>query len=217
MAVTLSSQCFIDLEYFNTNFNSTIIKNSEDQDKLYNILNYIVALFEHLTGRILKARDFSSDVQLASYSEEYTNFDGPRGNIFWFPTYPVNSITSFSISGTTISAATDYQGDTGYLLYKELGKLIYFGGFDYGYFKNIVVNYNAGYGSTHKYYSELQYLTYLLASEQYVLEAGNENLIAETIGNYKYVRLNPRDLEKFKGLYPKIYYGIMKFRREVIV
>jgi hypothetical protein len=210
--VTLSPYAFIDEDYFFYMNNETEAYDDVEIDKIRNIINYITNLFEYFCGRKLKARDFYSYDE-EDMEEEYAIFDPPRGEIFWFPTYPINSITSFTISGVNISEATDYDDTIGYFLYKKTGKLVYSYGFDYGYLKNIKVDWNGGYNDTHSEYAELQYLTYNMCSELWSINPGEGNLISETIGNYKWLKMSPKDLDNFKGLYPNIFFALSKYRK----
>jgi len=208
--ILLSEYAFIDEEYFL--YTSGETEDSNNSDKINILINYVTNLFEYFCGRKLKARDFYSYDE-EDMEEEYAIFDPPKGNTFWFPTYPINSITSFTISGINISEATNYDNTTGYFLYKKTGKLVYSYGFDYGYNKNIKVDWNGGYNNTHSEYSELQYLTYLMCSELWNVNPGESNLISETIGNYKWMKMSPKDLDNFKGLYPNIFFALSKYRK----
>ena len=131
-------------------------------------------------------------------------------------------MTEFLISGTEITEAssTTYDSSSGYYLYKDRGRLTYSLGFDYGYQKNVKAKYNAGYLVTHSQYSELQFYTYLLVKSLYerIQEAESANdVISETMGNYRYVKASSKDLASFFGIPDVAFHAIFRdFRRETL-
>ena len=139
-----------------------------------------------------------------------------------FLLWPVNTLTEFLISGTEITeaSATTYDSSSGYYLYKDRGRLTYSLGFDYGYQKNVKAKYNAGYLVTHSQYSELQFYTYLLVKSLYerIQEAESANdVISETMGNYRYVKASSKDLASFFGIPDVAFHAIFRdFRRETL-
>lgn len=189
----LLSSCFIDIDYYN----SLLIDYPEDQidvsietDKVerFNLIsNYVTTFFEKYTNRLLKSRDYSYlSTDTDSYNPDVTIFDGILGNFFYFPNYPVNSITTFIVSDNIILEASDYSDTSGYFLYKPAGKLKYYGGFDYGYLQNIKIKYNAGYSDTSMEYSTLQYLTFQAVKQLIDMNPSDNLILSETLGSYKY-------------------------------
>lgn len=220
----LSSNSFLTFDYFN-DMSGLGITDSIEEDNFNSIANYVINLFELFCSRPLKSRTFSPNpltddippIANTNYDPDRTIFDGPDGIVFWFPTYPVSSIISFSVSGTAISASTDYTADAGYVLYSKTGKLIYNSGFDYGYLRNVETEFIAGYQSTDLEYEQLTYLQYSLVLDLYnTSKEGNDSFISERIGSYSYTRPSVKDMQKLSGLYPKIFYGLFYFKRIII-
>jgi hypothetical protein len=210
---TLLDSAFIDVSYFEENSGLTITPGSDDETRLIYLINTAVDVLEGICGRKLKARDFSYDPLDSDYDQEYSIFDGPSGINFWFPTYPINSLTTLIISEDTIIPATGYDDNDGYFLYNKSGKLVYYYGFDYGYNQNVKINWNGGYNSNHDEYAELQYLTYQLVKKLWDGNPGDDELISETLDNYKYTKASPKDLAKFFGLPPFVFYNLFKYKR----
>lgn len=220
--MAISSNAFIDIDYFNQmagDEDLIVISSSEqsiDELRLETLINITTKFFEEFCNRLLKARDFSYDPASDNYNPEYSIFDPPLKTIFWFPTYPVNSITEFTISDTAIIASTGYADDSGYFLYSKTGKLVYSYGFDYGYIQNIKVKWNGGYDTTHEEYKELQYLTYLFVKYLWDNDPNDDGLISETLGNYKYTKASAKDLAKYFGVPPFIFYTLTNYKRIAI-
>lgn len=216
--MSLSSHAFIDRTYFNSMSGESISAGSADETKLFNLINFSVKVFDSFCKRKLKARDFSYVSSSVNYDPEYSIFNPPIGDTFWFPTYPVNSLTTFIISSDTITEATDYDDIDGYYLYKHLGKLVYEYGFDPGYNKNIKAVWNGGYNSTNHPddYASLQYLQYCFVKELWSSVPGDDRIISESIGNYRYTLASPDALAKFFGISPVIFHNLSRFKREVI-
>lgn len=208
MATILSANAFIDYAYYNSIFGTTYAVTDE---KLIILINTVTEIFETVCNRFLKARDFSYISTDVAYNPEFSIFDPPEKDIFYFPTYPVNTLTTFKISGTIITSATDYDGDDGYVLYNNIGKLVYTDGFDFGYFKNIETKWNGGYASGSHYYSSLQYWS-ALAVNKFLNNPVDSELVSESIGNYKYTK-NPEYLSQFKGLFPDVYLNLLQLRK----
>lgn len=208
MAETLSTNAFIDYAYYNSLSGESFT--STDQ-QLIILINTITEIFETTANRLLKARDFSYDLDSVSYNADYSIFDPPENENFYFPTFPVNSITEIKISDVIITAATDYYADDGYVLYNRAGKLYYYNGFDYGYFKNIKIKWNGGYASGSPLYSALQYWTYLSVNKM-LNNTVNSEMLSESIGNYRYTK-NPEYLSQFKGLLPEVYKYLIRLSK----
>lgn len=220
--MSINSNSFIDIDYYNSMVGESdlIIVSSSgqsyDEIRLTNLINMVATFMELFCDRLLKARDFSYISTEDSYDPKYSIFDPPPKSIFWFPTYPVNTITTFIISDTTILPASSYDDDTGYFLYNSTGKLVYYYGFDYGYNQNIKVKWNGGYTTDHKEYEELQYLQYLLVNNFWNNDPNDDGLLSETLGNYKYTKADPKTLAKFFGVPPFIFYSLSNYRRTAI-
>lgn len=210
---SLLSSAFIDSAYFRYMTEEEIDEGSEDEIRLIYLINAITVMFEKVCGRKLKARDFSYDPLSVNYDFQYSIFDPPPRTIFWFPTYPVNSLTTFIVSDDTITEATDYEDTDGYFLYPENGKLVYSYGFDYGYNQNVKAVWNGGYSSTNSAYNELQYLTYQVVKKLWDSEPGDDEKISETLDNYKYTKASPEQLSKFFGMPPFVFYNLFNYKR----
>jgi hypothetical protein len=221
MPVAISDISFINLSYYNMLNLSDIASGSDEGDRLSSIINSNILIMEKFCNRPLKARNFYYEApveelegEIYNYDEKYSTFNPPEGTSFWFPTYPVNSITEFLITGTAISPSTDYTGDDGYILYKSKGNLYYSGGFDYGYFNNVKIKWNGGYSSSHiEDYNQLQYIQFLFTKFLYDNDPINDSIIKETLSNYSYTRANPKDLADFMGIPILVFNLLNSYRR----
>jgi len=221
----LQTNALIDLEYFlAVSGLSELEKN--DTDKVISIINSVSRMFEMICNRPLKATTYdyaptitSGDPPVESdnpdYSERYAFFDGIQGTAFYFPTYPVNSITTLLINDVVISAATSYDDLTGYHLYKANGRIDYYGSFYYGYNKNIKIKWNGGYASTTPEMEELKFLCYTMV-QTIINTPANPNLQSEKIGNYSYTNYAPSVIKDLQGLNPSVFAGLRRYRKEVI-
>ncbi|MDY0313749.1 MAG: hypothetical protein RBR32_01600 [Bacteroidales bacterium] len=211
LTVTLNS--FIDIAFFEMLYQSEV-SNEDERFRLVNIINFVTVMMEEICGRNLKARDYTYDSESNDYDQQYSIFDPPNGTVFWFPTYPVNSITTLIISDDTISAASDYDDNEGYFIYKESGKLVYEYGFDPGYYQNVKVAWNGGYNSSHRKYQELQNLQYLITKKIYDSDVESDSeMISEQLDNYKYIKADPNKLSKFLSISPFVFHNLMRFKR----
>jgi len=127
--MALNDSALINKTYFKQMWDGEEI----DEDILENLINAVSVAFELFCNRRLKERSYTYDeddltdeegeeIEGIYYVPEYTIFDGIKGSIFYFPTYPVSLITSFLISGITITevASTEYTLSDGYKLYKKV-------------------------------------------------------------------------------------------------
>lgn len=211
----LNSNALLTFEEFTTFYGHDAF--TIDIQVIESLINQVSTLFENFCNRILKATTFTYDSQSQNYDVNLLNycvFDPPPNTIFYFPTYPVNSLTTFSISGTVIPAAssTDYLGETGYVLYNKSGKLLYIYGFDYGYFKNVKAIWNGGYSETSVEMSELKRLCFDMC-KSILNQPDNFNIQSETIGQYQYQLISPTLQKTMYGLPPNIYTSLSKYKR----
>lgn len=219
--MALNVNALIDTTYFFQMYDDdTLIDDPEQKNKIEDLINATSTAFEKFCNRTLKARTFTFDTENSDYDANYLHyaiFDAPKGSVFWFPTYPVNSVTSFYISGTEISVAEegDYDASDGYLLYGKQGKLFYSQGFDYDYKRNIKVEWNGGYTEDHVEMSDLQYQCFL-AMRQYLNMPTNALLESERIGNYSYKIMAADVQQKLRGLAPNIFENLMFYRKVAI-
>jgi hypothetical protein len=213
-----NSNAIIDLTYFQQLWTGTAV----DPDRLEYIVNAVSTVFDRFCNRPLKERiytyvsgtddDFDEGVEY-EYIPEYTIFDAPKDNVFWFPTYPVSEIYEFLISDIEITSSTDYTADSGFILYSDKGKLIYNDGFDYNYLQNIKVKWKGGYASTSIEMSQLQYLCFLTIKD--ILNAPNNMTFkSEKIMQYSYTTIDPSFLKELQGLSPRVFSDLSKYRRE---
>lgn len=220
MDITLNANALMDLDTFYTLYQQlvdpTIKGDGADQDQMVVFLiNAVSTAFERFCNRPLVHRTFHYDDGEADYAPEYTIFDPPPYNTFWFPTYPVTAITSFLIRGTAITETTDNLATDGYVLYKKTGKLIYDQGFDIGYYKTINVAWAGGYQSTDVEYHELQSLLFQTI-KSLRNQPRNPILKSEKIGQYAYETHSAYLVSVMKGLAPEVFQGLGRYRREPI-
>lgn len=225
----LIDSALIDLEYYDILAGTAYADEttpSADANKIMALINNVSVSFEKICNRVLKARTFDYDITKPEYDEKYSIFDGPKGVYFYFPTYPVNSVTKFMINDIEIVVATAYDDIAGYHLYKSQGKIAYYGGYsyaalsgrgsyEYGNFRNVKVKWNGGYNSTDMEMEELKYLCYDMV-RTLLYAPNNPNLQSEKIGNYAYTNFSVVNLIAMKGLNPKVYSDLMRYRKEVI-
>lgn len=205
MALTVSEHSFIDIDDFNLMAGETLVPvssstQSADEMKLIMLINSVIGFMEKFCNTLLKARDFSYLPADASYDPHYSIFDPPKGDTFWFPVVPVNSITTFLISDIAITPATTYDATDGYVLYSQKGSLFYADGFEYGYRKNVKVKWNGGIVEGTEDYTQLQYIQYLFVKYLWNEEPVNDNIISETFSNYAYKKTNIKDLSEYLGI-----------------
>jgi len=218
--MSLLSFALIDTDYYKTMMGLSSLDQATT-DKVINLINKATVAFEDFCNRPLKARTFDyapldgQGQDNADYSERYAIFDGITGVEFYFPTYPVNSVTSFYINDVEIIAATDYSDLTGYHLKNAVGKLVYYGSFYYGYVKNIKAKWNGGYTANHAELEELKYLCFDMV-RTLVNVPNNPNLQSEKIGNYSYTNYSPLMLKEMQGLNAQIFSDLRRYRKEVI-
>jgi len=209
--MALQASALIDVDFYNTLSGEDF---DDDDEKIIALINAATSLMENFCNRYLKARDFTYDTESENYDQRYSIFDGPKFNQFWFPTYPLNSLTEFIISDVEIILATDYTDTTGYFLYPEKGLLVFDGGFDYGYMQNVTAIWNGGYVSGSIELTELQMMCYELV-KNFLSAPENSNKISEKIGNYSYT-LNPAAITaKMMGLSPSVFGELGKYKREI--
>jgi hypothetical protein len=216
--MALSDNAFIGVDYFNLMSGDELViesssGQSNDELRLINLINSITKFFECFCNRTLKTRDFSYISTDLSYNPQYSIFDPPPKETFWFPTYPVNTLTTFIIGEDVILPSINYEDNDGYFLYNHIGKLIYSYGFDYGCLQNIKVKWNGGYKTTHEEYAELQYLTYLFTKSLFDNDPNQDGIISETLGNYKYTKTNPKDLSQYLGVPSFIFHTLNNYKR----
>ncbi len=216
--MALNENALIDTTYFYQMYaDEEWIEDEKEKTMIEDMINAVSSEFEKFCNRKLKARDYSYDSEDSGYSIDllhYAIFDAPEGYTFWFPTYPVNSLTEFVVSGTAISEAEadDYDASDGYRLYNRRGKLIYGQGFDFNYLQNIQVKWNGGYTDDCEEMSDLRYLCFS-AIKQFMNAPDNEMLQSERIGNYTYKLMSPEFQRELRGLAPTIFENLMPYKK----
>jgi len=104
-------------------------------------------LFEHLTNRKLKARDYSYDSTSEDYDPDNAILNGYNRDRIMLPQYPVNSITTLRINEMEISARDTMYG-CGYVLSdKEAGVVTLSCYLFTTGLKNIELAFNAGFST----------------------------------------------------------------------
>jgi hypothetical protein len=235
-APVLAANALLDLETFYVMYQQQVNSSYETDDGgpvdefVIRSINAASTTFEKFCNRRLKAQYYSYDPADALpiddqdpnednivylYDTEYSIFDPPKSNRFWFPTYPINSINIFSIRDVVVSPSTDYFATDGYILYKNTGLLVYDQGFDYGYYRCVKVKWNGGYldGSDEMY--QLQHLLFQ-AVKTIISAPENPLLQSETIGSYQYQNYSGFVLNSLKAYSPEIFVNLGRYRRESI-
>jgi hypothetical protein len=218
--LSLNANALLDLNTFYHMYKTLVNPNldEEDNDKKIMItwaINGVSEQFERFCNRPLKARDYSYLPADASYNPDRSIFDPPPKNVFWFPTYPVNSLTTLLVYDVAVAASTDNLATDGYILYNKTGKLIYDQGFYYGYYKTIKVKWNGGYSATSYEMSELQMLCFKMVNSLLGMKS-NPLLQSETIGGYQYQLFSPTLINTMRGMSPDVYANLGRYRREAI-
>jgi len=216
--MALNDNALIDTTYFYQMYSDEDwLEDEKEKSRIEELINAVSFEFEKFCNRKLKARDYTYDSEDEAYSIDliqYSVFDAPTGYTFWFPTYPVNSVTEFIVSGITISAADadDYDASDGYILYPRRGKIIYSQGFDYNYLQNIKIKWNGGYSDDHEAMSDLKFLCFS-AIKQFMNAPDNEMMQSERIGNYTYKLMSADFQRELRGLAPTIFENLMPYRK----
>jgi len=232
MTVALAVNALLDLESFYSMYQQQVNSSYETDDGgpvdefVIRSINAASTTFEKFCNRRLKARYYSYDPDdadpqkvgagiLYNYDPEYTVFDPPKNSRFWFPTFPINSITEFLVRDIEIIPSTNYLATDGYIIYKNQGYIIYEQGFDFGYYKCVKVKWNGGYldGSDEMY--QLQHL--LFQSVKTIISAPENPLLqSETIGSYQYQNYSGFVLNALKSFSPEIFVNLGRYRKESI-
>jgi len=214
----LNDNALIDTTYFyQMHSDDDFLENEKEKTMIEDMINAVSSEFEKFCNRKLKARDYTHDDQADEYDVKllhYCIFDAPREYVFWFPTYPINSLSELLVSGLEISVAEtdDYDASDGYLLYSKKGKLIYGQGFDYNYLQNVKIKWNGGYTDDHEEMADLKYLCFS-AIKQFMNAPDNEMLQSERIGNYTYKLMSPEFQKQLRGLAPTIFENLMPYKK----
>ena len=220
--MSLNANAIMDATYFNQMWQGEELT----VDRIEHFINAVSTAFEKFCNRFLIERSytFDDDDLIDEESEpikgiynipEYTIFDAPPQTSFWFPTYPVSSVSLFQISGTEISSATDFLGDNGYILYNRTGKLVYSYGFDYPYLQNVKVKWIGGYSSSSIEMSHIRYLCFL-SIKDIINSPQNMTYESEKIGQYSYKTIPTYFLKSLQGLSPKVFSDLKSYRKESI-
>jgi len=218
----LNNNALIDTTYFYQMYtDEDWLEDEKEKTAIEAMINAVSSEFEKFCNRKLKARNYTYDSgDTDDYDANilhYAVFDGPTGYTFWFPTYPVNSVSELIISGTTISVADsdDYDASDGYVLNSRRGKIIYSQGYDYPYLQNVQVKWNGGYDDDHEAMSDLRYLCFS-AIKQFMNAPDNEMMLSERIGNYTYKLMGADFQRELRGLAPTIFENLMPYRKVAI-
>ncbi len=152
---TIVEWAFTDLEDLKS-FLSIPSSTSTHDDLLENLINGASGFIESYTNRRLKSTTYDSDTVA---DRKFTWYDGDNTKRLFLREYPITAVSEVTVSGATISAAsdTDYYGSTGYLIRQDRGELFYDNYWEVG-MQNIRVSYTAGYLSTDREWYELQEL-----------------------------------------------------------
>ena len=123
--MALNKNALIDTTYyFQMSDDEDMLEDEQAKNMIEDIINAVSTQFEKFCNRMLVERTFTHDSEDTDNYDasllHYSIFDGPKFGSFYFPTYPLTSITKLEISGTEISAAAedDYDASEGYILYK---------------------------------------------------------------------------------------------------
>lgn len=108
------------------------------------LIDRVTAQCEQYTGRKLKARDYHYDSADSDYDPDNAILDGNGEQYLFTPQWPINSVSILTIGDTTITERESWD-ETGYVIYKDQGR-IYLAGYTFTEgIKNIFLAYNAGY------------------------------------------------------------------------
>lgn len=204
--------------YFQMSDDEAMLEDERAKTMIEDMINAVSTQFEVFCNRLLAERTFTyDDADTDNYDLNllhYAVFDAPKAANFWFPTYPVSSITYFGVSGTEISvaAADDFDASDGYLLYPRKGKLVYTQGFDYPYLQNVKAIWTGGYNEDHVELADLKHLCYM-AIKNYVNAPENTMMESERMGNYTYKLMSPYFQKALRGFSPQIFENLMKYRK----
>ena len=215
---SLNENALIDTDYYYAMVGDEAEGDLEERNAIETLINAVSSQFEKFCNRKLKARNYTYDSgDTNDYDIDllhYAVFDAPQGYTFFFPTYPVNSISEFLVSGLEISAAAadDYDASDGYQIYPRRGKLIYSQGFDYSYLQNVQIKGNRRSRTTPVVIGALQYLCFSTI-KQYMNAPDNEMLQSERIGNYTYKLMSPEFQRVLRGLAPTIFENLMPYKK----
>jgi hypothetical protein len=217
--MALNKNALIDTTYyFQMSDDEDVLEDEQVKNMIEDIINAVSTQFEKFCNRLLVERTFTHDVaDTTNYDASflhYSIFDAPKLGSFYFPTYPVTTITKLEISGTEISIAEDddYDASEGYILYKSAGRIIYSQGFDFPYLQNLKIIWKGGYNDDHPEMSDLKYLCYM-AIKNYVNAPDNSMMESERMGNYTYKLMSPHFQTKLRGYSPQIFENLMKYRK----
>jgi hypothetical protein len=208
----VTSYALLTVEMYETLTGTTVT----ETDRVAMLIRVASLVFEFYCNRPLKARDFHYDSAEDAYDEHRAIFDGPPGVFFFFPTYPVNSITTLIISDTTITAATAYDDSDGYHLYNKAGKIRYDGGFDHGYPRNVKAAWNGGYADNDVELFELQQLCALMVQSMLATSGEKFDLQSERLGNYSYSLISPKLVVELQGMNPKVFSRLSRYRKAIV-
>ena len=214
----LNENALMDTTYFYQMYpDEDWIEDEKEKTRIEDLINAVSSEFEKFCNRKLKARDYTYDSESEDYNIDnlhYALFDAPYGSTFWFPTYPVNSLSEFLVTDDEVSAAAsdDYDASDGYRLYSRRGKIVYAQGYDYPYLQNVKVKWNGGYDEDHESMSDLRYLCFS-AIKQFLNAPDNEMMQSERIGNYTYKLMSPEFQRELRGLAPTIFENLMPYRK----
>ena len=217
--MALNKNALIDTTYyFQMSDDEDMLEDEQAKNMIEDIINAVSTQFEKFCNRMLVERTFTHDSEDTDNYDasllHYSIFDGPKFGSFYFPTYPLTSITKLEISGTEISAAAedDYDASEGYILYKSKGRIIYSQGFDFPYLQNLKIIWKGGYNDDHPEMSDLKYLCYM-AIKNFVNAPDNSMMESERMGNYTYKLMSPFFQKELRGYSPQIFENLMKYRK----
>ena len=222
-----ASNALINTDYFNGMSGQSIVSGSPEEFNLIINVNAASDIFEKILGRPILARDYSyisTDIDIngsSIYDPDRTIFDGPKGILFWFPVYPVNTIYTFMINGDVIPVAPPYTEDTdtyeedGYFIYPKWGKLTYIDGFCHSLKQNLITKYNAGYISNSNEYQTIQYLCYLATVKFQSFSPEVADLESEKLMDYTYKKIDAKQLDKYQSLIPDVWRALQTYKRTV--
>lgn len=203
----------IDIAFYNSISGESV---AVDDVKMLAVINFISQAMVSFCNRILEATDFTY-IAGDDFDDSYSIFDGPKGDTFYFPTYPVNSIATILVNDEAIIAATGYSDTSGYHIYPDSGKLVYALGFSHGYPRNLKVAWNGGYAADSPEMFELKMLCYELVRVMNNPAQTNPIFESEKIGSYSYKTMNVWLLNKLQGMSPMVFARLGKYKREVFV
>jgi hypothetical protein len=231
MPITYSPNALMNTDYFNF-ASGQDISGDPDETNLMIIVNMVSSIFEIIVGRPLISAEYSyiptildkdgiTIIPNPAYDPVRAILDGPKSKELWLPVWPVTEIKTLQVNGTTITEQpmnyfnSDNTEDDGYFLYPTAGKIYYTPGFYHPMKRNVYLDYIAGYTTDSDEYLTLQYLCYQSVVKLMNLDPLLGDIDSEKLMDYQYKKIDPKVMDKYKGLIPEVWRFLQAYKRTV--